>query len=125
MWQPDGRKREMDRLYRHFLLMTLSVVCVVLIVSYFYPREQQHEPIKSGILFLISAGYGLSIAFWFRSKVKKSDIPGSEMLSYWSTKPLSRIAQLIIIILIIVHSHPIGFERKGWSFLFAPATRQG
>jgi short-subunit dehydrogenase len=24
-----------------------------------------------------------------------------------------------------VHSHPTGFERKGWSFLFAPATRQG
>jgi hypothetical protein len=24
-----------------------------------------------------------------------------------------------------IHSHPTGFERKGWSFLFAPATRQG
>ena len=23
------------------------------------------------------------------------------------------------------HRHPTGFERKGWSFLFAPATRQG
>ena len=23
------------------------------------------------------------------------------------------------------HSHPTGFERKGWSFWFAPATRQG
>jgi hypothetical protein len=25
----------------------------------------------------------------------------------------------------LIHSHPTGFERKGWSFLFAPATRQG
>jgi hypothetical protein len=23
------------------------------------------------------------------------------------------------------HSHPTGIERKGWRFLFAPATRQG
>jgi hypothetical protein len=26
---------------------------------------------------------------------------------------------------IIFHSHPTGIERKGWRFLFAPATRQG
>jgi hypothetical protein len=25
----------------------------------------------------------------------------------------------------LIHSHPTEFERKGWSFLFAPATRQG
>jgi len=24
-----------------------------------------------------------------------------------------------------IHSHPTGIERKGWRFLFAPATRQG
>jgi hypothetical protein len=101
-WQPDEKTREMDRLYRHFLLVTLSIVCVVLIVACFYPRDQQREPVKSVGLFVICAGYALSIAFWSRSKVKKSGILGNELLAYWSAKPLSRIAQLLIIILIIV-----------------------
>jgi phosphatidylserine synthase len=99
-WQPDEKTREMDRLYRHLLLAILSAVCTVLIVACFYPRDQQREPVKSAILVVISIFCVLSIAFWSRSKVKKSGIPGSEL--YWSTKPLSRIAQLIIIILIIV-----------------------
>jgi len=100
-WEPDEKTREMDRLYRRLILVILSAVCAVLIVAFLCPRDVHRNPVRFFILYAISICCVLSIAFWSRSKVKKTGIPGNELLAYWSTKPLSRIAQLFIVILII------------------------
>src|SRR5579859_4479251 len=97
----------MDRLYRHSLLVTLSCVCVVLIVACFYPRNQGREPVKSALLFAIGSGYSLSVALWFRSRVKKSGIDGKELYAYWLTKPLMKLVHLIILITVIVNIYRV------------------
>ena len=103
-WEPDEKTREMDRLYRLLILQILLAACFVAIVAYFFfPRDQNHEPIKTAVLFAVCMAFILSFAFWGRSKVKKSGIDGGELLAYWSRKPLSRIVQIIIVIGIIVN----------------------
>jgi FtsH-binding integral membrane protein len=103
-WLPDEKTREMDRLYRLLILQTLLIGCFVVIIAYFFfPRNPDREPIKAFVLFAVCAACGLSVAFWGRSKVKKSGIDGGELLAYWSRKPLSRIVQIIIVIGIIVN----------------------
>jgi hypothetical protein len=73
------------------------------IVAYFlFPRDPDCEPIKTIVLFAVCVAFVLSVAFWGRSKVKKSGIDGGELLACWSRKPLSRIMQIIITIGVIV-----------------------
>ena len=103
-WLPDEKNREMDRLYRLLILQTFSSACFVgIIVYFFFPRDQKSEPIKTTALFAVCVAFILSLAFWGRSKVKKSGIGGGELLAYWSRKPLSRIVQIIIAIGVIVN----------------------
>jgi FtsH-binding integral membrane protein len=103
-WLPDEKTREMDRLYRLLILQTFSCACFVAIIAYcFFPRDQNHEPMKTAVLSAVCVAFILSVAFWGRSKVKKSGIDGGELFAYWSRKPLSRIIQIIIAIGIIVN----------------------
>ena len=44
---------------------------------------------------------------------------------YPNVRPVAGIHIVGITTIDNIHRHPTGFERKGWSFLFAPATRQG
>ena len=103
-WLPDEKTREMDRLYRLLILQMLLTACFVAIVAYFFfPRDQDREPIKTIVLYAVCIFFGFSVVFWGRSKVKKSGIDGGELFTYWSRKPLSRIMQIIIVIGVIVN----------------------
>jgi hypothetical protein len=102
-WQQDSDKMsKLERLYRQLILVALSAVLVVLIVAFVYPKDQRREPVKSAVLFMVCIGYILPVIFLFRAKIKKSGIIGSELYSYWLSKPLSKCVYLTILILIIV-----------------------